>query len=257
MGLCLDGTGYGEDGAIWGGEILLGDYTQFERRFHLAYVPLPGGDLAVREPWRSALAHLESAGIAWEPDLHPVRHAEQLASSDQNLLALLQQQIDNQINAPLTSSMGRLFDAVAALLGIRQRVNYEAQAAVELESAVQQSEFGVYPFGIDDQVLNPAPLLTAILNDLRSGIPIPILAARFHNSIADLMLRICLQIRSENEINEVALSGGVWQNMTLLEKTMKNLLANGFKIYLHHQVPANDGGVSLGQAAIALHKLNL
>ncbi|MGB3700126.1 MAG: carbamoyltransferase HypF [Anaerolineales bacterium] len=257
IGLCLDGSGYGEDGAIWGGEILLGEYREYQRLYHLAYVPLPGGDQAIREPWRIALAHLERAGLPWETDLHPVIYSKQITDSGWNPLDLLQQQITSSINAPPTSSMGRLFDAVAALLGIRQTVNYEAQGAIELESLVDPDDTGIYPFTIDGQILDPAPLLRAILNDLRTGVPVPALAARFHNTLADLMQRICLQIRTEREINEVALSGGVWQNMTLLKKSIVLLRRDGFKVYLHHQVPANDGGIALGQAAIALHKLNL
>ena len=257
IGLCLDGSGYGEDGAIWGGEILLGEYREYQRLYHLAYVPLPGGDQAIREPWRIALAHLERAGLPWETDLHPVIYSKQITDSAWNPLDLLRQQITSSINAPPTSSMGRLFDAVAALLGIRQTVNYEAQGAIELESLVDPDDTGIYPFTIDGQILDPAPLLRAILNDLRTGVPVPALAARFHNTLADLMQRICLQIRTEREINEVALSGGVWQNMTLLKKSIVLLRRDGFKVYLHHQVPANDGGIALGQAAIALHKLNL
>jgi len=257
IGLCLDGTGYGEDGAIWGGEILLGDYREYQRLYHLAYIPLPGGDKAIREPWRTALAHLERAGLPWEADLHPVVFANQMTDTDWNPLDLLQQQITSEVNAPPTSSMGRLFDAVAALLGVRQTINYEAQAAIELESLVDPDEIGKYPFTIDDQILDPAPLLKALLNDLRAGIPVPTLAARFHNTLADLMRRTCLLIRTESEINEVALSGGVWKNMVLLKKSVALLRKDGFKIYLHHQVPANDGGIALGQAAIALHKLNL
>jgi hydrogenase maturation protein HypF len=186
-----------------------------------------------------------------------VRHAQQVATSDWDPLDLLRQQIDRRVNAPPTSSMGRLFDAVAALLGVRQAVNYEAQAAVELEFMADQSEKGFYSIAIHDQVLDPTPLFEAILDDLRDGISVPLIAARFHNTIADLMQRVCLQIRSESGISEVALSGGVWQNMTLLEKTVRKLRADGFVVYLHHQVPANDGGISLGQAVIALHKLNL
>ena len=257
IGLSMDGTGYGEDGAIWGGEVLLGDYQNYQRLFHLAYVPLPGGDLAVREPWRTALAHLHQAAIPWEADLPPVRFAQGLTSEDRNPLDILQQQLNTGVNAPRTSSMGRLFDAAAALLGVRQTVNYEAQAAIELEFAVDETETGFYPFEISDQVLDPAPLLEAMLNDLRSGITMPVIASRFHNTMADLMLRICHHIHNESDINEVALSGGVWQNMTLLKKTVTKLMEDGFIVYLHHQVPANDGGISLGQVAVALHKLNL
>jgi hydrogenase maturation protein HypF len=257
IGLILDGNGYGEDGAVWGGEILLGDYRQYERLYHLAYVPLPGGDLSIREPWRTALAHLHRAGLDWEPDLFPVSYAEELKTPEWDALDILKQQIESGVNSPQTSSMGRLFDAVAALLGVRQAVNYEAQAAIELEFLVDQSEINVYPFEVHEQVLDPAPMLAAILNDLRAGAPVPVIAARFHNTIADLMQRICIQIRSETNIDEVALSGGVWQNMTLLSKTVSKLYEHGFIAYLHHQVPANDGGISLGQAAVALHKLKL
>ena len=186
-----------------------------------------------------------------------MNYAEQIAKPGWNPFELLRQQIDKRLNAPLTSSMGRLFDAAAALLGVRMVVNYEAQAAVELEFMVDPGEMGFYAFSLNDQVLDPAPMLKGMINDLRSGTTIPVIAARFHNSIADLMHRACLQIRSENDINEVALSGGVWQNKTLLERTFKKLEQDGFVIYLHSQVPANDGGISLGQAAIALHKLNL
>jgi len=257
IGLSLDGTGYGEDGAIWGGEVLLGDYQVYQRLYHLAYVPLPGGDLAVREPWRTALAHLHQAAIPWEADLPPVSYAQALTTIGRHPLDILQQQLNTGFNAPPTSSMGRLFDAAAALLGIRQTVNYEAQAAIELEFLVDETETGVYPFEISNQVLHPAPLLEAMIKDLRRGITRSVIAARFHNTMADLMLRICHRIQAESDINEVALSGGVWQNMTLLEKMVTKLMEDGFIIYLHHQVPANDGGISLGQAAVALHKLNL
>ncbi|UCF27961.1 MAG: carbamoyltransferase HypF [Chloroflexota bacterium] len=257
IGLSLDGTGYGEDGAIWGGEILLADYAGFDRLYHLAYVPLPGGDQAIREPWRIALAHLQQAGIPWDEDLPPVQHARQLDSTAGDPLDLLQRQIIGGINAPLTSSMGRLFDAVSSLLGVRQTVNYEAQAAIELEALLDQDETSAYPLAIEGKFLDPTPMFAALVSDLRAGESQPILAARFHNTIAQLMRQVCLQIRSETSIDETALSGGVWQNMTLLRKTIHILEGDDFKIFLHHQVPANDGGISLGQAVIAMTKLDL
>jgi hydrogenase maturation protein HypF len=256
IGLSLDGTGYGEDGAIWGGEILLGDYAGYKRRYHLAYVPLPGGDKAIREPWRVALAHLRQACLSWEADLPPVRYAKQLPTDAGDPLELLEQQLTRELNAPPTSSMGRLFDAVASLLGVRQTANYEAQAAIELEALADQDESGVYPFAVDQQILDPAPLLQAILSDLRAGVPVPALASRFHNSLADLLLRVCQDMRTQFGTNEVALSGGVWQNMTLLSKTITLLHDDSFTVFLHHQVPTNDGGIALGQAAIAMHQLN-
>ncbi len=257
IGLSLDGTGYGEDGAIWGGEILLGDYAGYERLYHLAYVPLPGGDQAIREPWRIALAHLMQAGIEWEEDLPPVVYARQLPTTTGDPLDLLRRQVTSNINAPLTSSMGRLFDAVSSLLGVRQTANYEAQAAIELEAMADQDETGTYPFAIGGQLLDPGPMFQALLSDLRADVPLPTLSARFHNTIANLMHQVCQKVRAETGIAEVALSGGVWQNMTLLEKSIRLLSRDGFTVYLHHQVPANDGGISLGQAVIAMHKLDI
>jgi hydrogenase maturation protein HypF len=255
IGLSFDGTGYGEDGAIWGGEVLLADYAGYERLYHLAYVPLPGGDKAIREPWRVALAHLHQAGLEWEQDLPPVNFASRMKSKALNPLDLLERQISRRLNSPPTSSMGRLFDAVSSLLGIRHTANYEAQAAIELEALADPQETGIYPFLITGQDLDPSPLLQALIADLRTGIPIPTLAKRFHNTIADLALRVCQQIREKNGFNEVALSGGVWQNITLLEITASLLVNDGFDLLLHRQVPANDGGLALGQAVIANQKI--
>ena len=257
IGLSLDGTGFGEDGAIWGGEVLLADYIAYERLYHLAYVPLPGGDQAIREPWRIALAHLQQAGIEWEDDIPPVIHARQLSTTAGDPLGLLHRQITNRVNAPLTSSMGRLFDAVSSLLGVRHTVNYEAQAAIELESLVDQDETGTYPFAIEGEILDPPPMFQALLSDLRANVPIPTLAGRFHNTLAALLHRVCQKVRTQTGIEEVALSGGVWQNMTLLKKSIHLLEKDGFTVYRHHLVPSNDGGISLGQAVIAINKLEL
>ena len=153
--------------------------------------------------------------------------------------------------------MGRLFDAVSSLLGVRQTANYEAQAAIELETLADQDETGTYPFAIEGQLLDPGPMFQALLSDFRANVHLPTLSARFHNTIARLMHHVCQKVRSERGIAEVALSGGVWQNMTLLEKSIHLLSRDGFTVYLHHQVPANDGGISLGQTVIAMHKLDL
>ena len=257
IGLSLDGTGFGEDGAIWGGEILLADYAAYERLYHLAYVPLPGGDQAIREPWRIALAHLQHAGIEWEDDIPPVIHARQLSTTAGDPLGLLLRQITNRVNAPLTSSMGRLFDAVSSLLGVRHTANYEAQAAIELESLVDQDETGIYPFAIEGVILNPPPMFQAMLSDLRANVPLPALAGRFHNTLAGLLHRVCQKVRTETGIEEVALSGGVWQNLTLLKKSIHLLQKDGFTVFRHHQVPPNYGGISFGQAVIAMNKLDL
>jgi hydrogenase maturation protein HypF len=245
IGLALDGTGLGTDGAIWGGEVLLGEYAGYERRFHLKYAPLPGGDAAVRRPARMALAHLYAAGIDWEPDLPPV---DALCYEERTALRI---QLDKRLNSPSTSSMGRLFDAASALIGVREEANYEAQAAIELEALVDPQENGWYPFAIEQDVIDSAPVWQALIADWREARPLPILAARFHNSVAQLMLQVSQQIRQADGVKVAALSGGVWQNRVLLNRTLHLLRADGFQVLIHRQVPANDGGLALGQAVIA------
>jgi hydrogenase maturation protein HypF len=257
IGVSFDGTGYGDDGAIWGGEFLLADYGGYERPFHLVYTPLPGGDLAVREPWRLALAWLRHCGFGiadcgslFQSAIH----------NPQSAIPIVWQQMERGINAPPTSSMGRLFDAVAALVGLRHTVNYEAQAAIELEALVDPAETDYYPFTIHNSQfaihnsIDPAPLIHALLSDLRQNTPLPTIAARFHNGVAQMTLDVCRELRTRTDINEVALSGGVWQNVTLLQKTVQLLQADNFALLLHSQVPPNDGGLALGQTAVAFAK---
>jgi hydrogenase maturation protein HypF len=257
IGVAFDGTGYGDDGAIWGGEFLLSTYQGFQRAAHLAYMPLPGGDTAVRKPARTCLAYLWQAGLEWESGLSSVAALcveEQMA---------LKSQLKHAINTPLTSSMGRLFDAISALIGVRQKVNYEAQAAVELEALVDPYEEQAYPFGYQPPqsadsaalIIDPAPMLAGVLADLQRGAAKATISARFHNAVAQMVLDVCLTIRSQSSIQLVALSGGVWQNMTLLDKTFRLLHNAGFDVLIHQKVPANDGGLSLGQAAVAIHRL--
>lgn len=256
IGFAFDGTGYGEDSAIWGGEILLVDYSDYQRLYHLEYIPLPGGDKAIREPWRTAISWLMSVGLPLETDLPPVRYALTESKLPRYALDAIQNQVNNHINAPPTSSMGRLFDAAAAIAGVRQVVNYEAQAAIEFEMLVDSNEMGVYPFEIQNQQINMKPLICALVADVHKHIPISIIAARFHNTIAYLVSWLSERIRDEYGINHIALSGGVWQNTTLLEKSLRMLADRKFEVYIHHQVPANDGGISLGQAIIAYHKIS-
>ncbi|MCP4417352.1 MAG: carbamoyltransferase HypF [Chloroflexi bacterium] len=251
IGVAFDGTGYGNDGRIWGGEFLLADYAGFERPFHLKYFPMAGGDTAVREPWRLALACLHQANIPWQDDLPPVQHANHFSEHD--LATILRHQLEKGINAPLTSSMGRLFDAVAALIGVRQTVNYEAQAAIELEMLVDPSEIGSYSLAIGESNIDPAPMFEAIIADLRQAVPVSIIAARFHNGIARMVLEICRQV---NGISTVALSGGVWQNMALFSRTVPILQNAGFTVLWHQKAPTNDGGLALGQAAVAAATVN-
>ncbi len=250
IGVIFDGTGLGPDGAIWGGEVLIGGYDGFRRFAHLCYVPLPGGDAATLRPYRTALAHLWSAGLPWDDDLLPVMAAPPQEQT------IIRQQLEKRLNAPLTSSMGRLFDAAAALCGVLQEVTYEAQAAIWLEAGADPDEAGAYPFAIKRgeagaYLFDPAPLLRALLRDRREGAPVPRLSARFHNGVADLVCNICLLAREETGIATVALSGGVFQNATLLRAAGERLRRAGLTVLTHQLVPPNDGGLALGQAAIA------
>ena len=259
IGLSFDGTGYGDDGTIWGGEVMVADYEGYQRPFHLLPVPLPGGDKAIREPWRMALSWLHAANIAWDSDLPPLTHNSQLTIHNSLLssspLQILKHQLDNNINAPLTSSMGRLFDAVSALIGIRQTVNYEAQAAIEMEALVDAHETGVYNIPLHENIIDPSPMLHQIVQELRDGVSQATIAAKFHNGLVETAVTICQSLKTTHGLNNVVLSGGVWQNMTLLAKTVVQLKKNDFNVIFHEKVPANDGGLALGQIAIAATKI--
>ncbi|MEW5869718.1 MAG: carbamoyltransferase HypF [Chloroflexota bacterium] len=255
IGVSFDGTGFGDDEAIWGGEFLVADYASYQRAAHLAYVPQPGGDKAVREPWRMALAWLQHAGIEWDVALPPVHYAAALAEASIQPLNVLRQQLKTGLNAPLTSSVGRLFDAAAALIGVQQVVNYEAQAAIELEALVDPGEPRVYTIELQGDVVDPAPMLRHMVTDLRTGVSLPRIAARFHGAVAVMVVNVCQGLRKRLKIHQVALSGGVWQNAHLLERTTSLLEKDGFTVYTHSRVPANDGGLSLGQALVANARL--
>jgi hydrogenase maturation protein HypF len=262
IGVCLDGTGYGDDGAIWGGEVLLADYRHFERRIQLDYMPLVGGDSAVKHPCRLALAYLWAAGMAWSADLAPVAATSPIEQR------VIRQQLATGFNTVPTSSMGRLFDAVSALIGVCQHASYEAQAALELEAQVDSTvttayllpltspptPLSVYREGakptISSQHWHIAPLLQAIVADLRAGVPRGVIAAKFHNAIAQGILAAVQQVARVMDIRQVALSGGVFQNVVLFEATVQLLEAHAFTVYGHQRVPANDGGLALGQAII-------
>ena len=257
IGVAFDGTGYGQDGAIWGGEFLLADYYGYKRVCHLKYIPLPGGDLAIRKPARIALAYLWVNHLDWLPELPAV---SEICVEERSIL---KSQLELKINTPMTSSMGRFFDAVASLSGIRQQVNYEAQAAIEFEAICDPHESGEYELLVEDSgnpgaapyQINPAPLVEQLIDDIQKGIAVSIISARFHNSIARMVSNVCKNIRMVYGINDVVLSGGVWQNMSLLQRTHSLLLAGNFKVHIHHRVPTNDGGIALGQAIIAAHKI--
>jgi hydrogenase maturation protein HypF len=246
IGCAFDGTGYGTDGAIWGGEVLVASYDAFERPHHLRYVPLPGGDAAIRRPYRAALAHLWAAGVEWAPDLAPVRVAPAAER------AVLQRQLERGVQCFPTSSMGRLFDAVSSLLDLRHSVSYEAQAAMELETA---ADVGVaesaYRFPSDEREIDAAPVIRAVVDDLRAGHSVGAVAARFHLAVARLIVDVAVRLRERTGIDRVALSGGVFQNVLLVRLARADLRARGFRVLSHRVVPPNDGGLALGQVAVA------
>ena len=249
IGIAFDGTGYGLDGAIWGGEFIVADYLGFQRPYHLAYFPLPGGDAAIIRPGRTALALLWMLGIDWDDCLAPVKD---LSSEERMTLHV---QLERKLNSPLTSSMGRLFDAAASLADVRQKVNYEAQAAIEFEALVDTQETGAYHFEIAQSEIQVLPAVTGLVADVLAGVPAPVISARFHHGLVNMIREVCSRIRAQTGLNEIALSGGVWQNMTLLTLSLAGLRQDGFQVYIHHQVPTNDGGLALGQALVAAHKM--
>jgi hydrogenase maturation protein HypF len=249
IGVAFDGTGYGDDGAIWGGEFLVANYAGYERRSHLAYFPLPGGDAAIKRPARTALALLWSLGLDWDESLPP---CSDLCYEERMALRL---QLERNLNTVQTSSLGRLFDAAAALGGVRQKVNYEGQAAIEFESALDKTESGAYRFEVQEDKVDTRPVIASLLADIHGGTSISVLSARFHNGVAEMVCQVCGQIRRETGLKEIVLSGGVWQNMALLERAVRGLHEDGFEVHIHHQIPANDGGLALGQAMVGAARL--
>ena len=249
IGFSFDGTGYGTDGTIWGGEILVGDYERFDRVGHLKPTPLPGGDAAVKHPARMALSHLHTAGIAWSKRLPPV---SALSDADR---ALLKTQLERGINTIPTTSMGRLFDAIAAIAGVRQTVTYEAQAAIEFESLIDSTAGGTYTFAITEQdgslMIDPSPVLRSVATDVAEGESTGMIAARFHRGVAEVIVATAERVRRRSGLTTVGLSGGVFQNVTLTQATRAALIERDFEVLVHRLVPPNDGGLALGQAVIA------
>ncbi len=258
IGVALDGTGYGTDGNIWGGEFMIADYHGFTRVGQLEYLPLPGGALAIRKPFRTALGYLLSLldDTALDFDLPLWKYVDSVETD------IIKKQLERRVNSPLTSSCGRLFDAVSALIGVRGEIEYEAQAAIELEMLACEApdETGSYPITTTEQsdirIIKLKELLLAVITDLQHGVDKATIAARFHNSIALMIVELCREISNKTGINQVALSGGVFQNRLLFRKTV-DLLENGnFEVLAHRKVPTNDGGISLGQAVIANFTVN-
>jgi hydrogenase maturation protein HypF len=255
IGVAFDGLGYGTDGTIWGGELLVADLEGFRRAGHLETVPMPGGTAAIKEPWRMAAAWLDAAFGGQVPERLDV--AGRNRGRWERVVALAR----SGTASPVTSSAGRLFDAVAAILGVRDAVNYEGQAAVELEQLADPSEPAAYPARVGGAgpgagsagglVLAGTDLVRAVVEDLEAGVAPPLVAARFHNGLAAATVAACQAVREATGLDAVALSGGVFQNLLLLDRVVAGLEGQGFRVLVHSRVPPNDGGISLGQAAVA------
>ena len=249
IGVAMDGLGFGTDGRMWGGEFFVANFLDAERVAHLAYVPMPGGAKAIREPWRMAAVYLQhtfgddfvNLDLPFVKDL------------DQRGWPTLRSMLATRTNCPETSSMGRLFDAVSSLLGVRARVNYEGQAAIELEAIADRNCAEGYEFNISssENAIEAGPVIRKAVEDVLDGVPVAVVCARFHLGVARLIVSVAERIRNERKLDRVALSGGVFQNILLLGKTSELLQCNGFRVFTHARVPTNDGGISLGQAAVA------
>jgi len=249
IGVTFDGTGFGTDGAIWGGEFLVGDYSHFRRAAHLRYVPMPGGDRAIKEPWRIALSHVRDATgeTRWRPP-----------RIDAASRRTVEQMLDRKFNTPDTSSAGRLFDAIASLAGVRDRVSYEGQAAMQLEwLAGTLPVDGRYPFQVDSSsadfplMIDTRPLIRAVLEDANDGVEAASIARRFHSTLVQIVADVCRKIRQATRVNAVVLSGGVFMNALLTTEVVEALTADDFRVFRHRIVPPNDGGLCLGQLMVA------
>jgi len=257
IGISLDGTGYGTDGKIWGGEILFATLRDFERKAHLAYVPMPGGEKAIKEPWRMAVSYLYHT---FKDDFRNMNFRF-LQELDSCTIDLTLQAIKKNINTPMTSSCGRLFDAAAALIGLRNSVSFEGQAAMQLENLIPTGVLyngdkkDCYGFDITNcggiHEISMQECIRAFVMDVMSGKNNKTISTKFHNTLIELLRELCIILREERNINSVALSGGCFQNMYLLTQLTNTLKKAGFSVYCHSKVPANDGGISLGQAVIA------
>ena len=252
LGVALDGTGYGPDGTVWGGEFILADRAEFERVAHFKTYPMPGGERAVEEPWRMAYSIALAEELPWPP---PAAEIPASGPSEEEVAMALR----SGINCPLTSGAGRLFDGVAALLGLCSRASYEAQGAIRLEAASDTRVEDRYSFAIREGgtpwLLDFGPALRELVDDAARGTAVGVVGGRFHNTVAAAVAEVCLKLGEKHGLRDVALSGGVFQNRLLLTGVAKALERAGMSIHLNSLVPPNDGGLSLGQAAVAAARL--
>ena len=257
IGAIFDGAGYGGDGTVWGGELLAGDLERFERAGLIFPVRLPGGDAATREPWRMACAWLAAALDDPAPDLPPGLAPEVEAGEWEAMCGI----VASGVNSPLTTSAGRLFDAVAALCGLRARVEHEGQAAAELEGLADPGERGAYPFPLLDRrldapaILDPRPAIRALAHDAAAGIGVETVAARFHNGLAACVADACAREAEARGVPRVVLSGGVFQNRLLVERVVARLRRTRLELLLPERLPPNDGQISYGQVAVAAGRM--
>jgi hydrogenase maturation protein HypF len=255
IGVALDGTGFGLDSTVWGGEFIKANLRDFNRLAHLKKVPMPGGSMAIKEPWRMAMVYLSEAF----GDEATKQKIDLMKRIDLEKWDVLRKAIEKRINTPLTSSMGRLFDAISSLLSIRDEVHYEGQAAIELEMIADHGVREGYPFHIrkDEMpmVIDPTEVIREIVRNVTQGVPAPKISGKFHRTISRMIVETCETIRSMEKLNRVILSGGVFQNIFLLSLVTEDLKRSGFDVHTHHLVPSNDGGISLGQAVIAHMRL--
>lgn len=251
IGVCLDGTGFGTDGNIWGSEFMTADLSDFDRYTHFDYFRMPGGDAAVAEPWRMALSCLfEYFGNDIDYLSIP-----SFKAVDRERFSIVREMIEGSINSPLTSGAGRIFDAVSALAGICGVAEYDSEAPMRLEAAISSDTDLCYPF-TTGRTISLAGTFSGILKDI-SDHNLAAIPARFHNTVAAIILEVCLRMRSEQALNKVVLSGGVFQNRYLLERAISLLENEMFEVYSNTIVPSNDGGISLGQLVIASKRAGL
>ncbi|MDP4224550.1 MAG: Sua5/YciO/YrdC/YwlC family protein, partial [Bacteroidota bacterium] len=245
IGISMDGTGYGSDGNIWGSEFMIADAGHFDRYTHFDYVPMPGGDAAAEEPWRMAFSYL----FKYFNDTFDYESLPVFRSVGQKDLTLIREMIQKNINCPLTSGAGRLFDAVSALTGLCIKAGFDSEAPMRLESTADKATDLCYPFSIEKTV-SFKETFRSLLSDLKVS-DISLISAKFHNTIAQIILEVAERMKKEYSLNKVVLSGGVFQNKYLLEKAVRKLKQNRFMVFTNHLIPSNDGGISLGQLVVA------
>ncbi|MCM8828977.1 MAG: hypothetical protein NC902_06820, partial [Candidatus Omnitrophica bacterium] len=252
IGIAFDGTGYGEDGTLWGSEFLLCDYFSFQRKAHLRPVKLPGGEQAIKQIWRIALAYLIDA-FGNDCDINAFKFIKEISRQE---LVVVKKMIEKNINSPFSSGLGRLFDAVSCMCGLRSSINYEGQAATELESVLDENiSAPAYKFDIAREegkfILDHRITIREITGDILENVPESKISCRFHLTIVQMVREICQLIKTDTGINEVALSGGSFQNVFLSTRIKEILERDGFKVYTHRAMPPNDACISAGQCAIA------